>query len=199
MIASVRNDRIQFATMRPPGSPFSTLERRVLLVAPPEVVTLAATGDVAEAVEVTVYFKADVPLAKAEQLAASARERRDVAAVKLTTADDALAEFREFSGFGAALEALAVTAGSAKTIPSPVAPAETSLATRVASQSHGRIFLLRGLLNVFSLGMDTLARKIRAKGMPAEVTNFTNWRFPCQNNVTWFWNGSSAPFKICVF
>lgn len=66
----------------------------------------AATGDVAEAVEVTVYFKADVPLAKAEQLAASARERRDVAAVKLTTADDALAEFREFSGFGAALEAL---------------------------------------------------------------------------------------------
>lgn len=71
---------------------------------------------------------------------------------------------------------LAVTAGSAKTIPSPVAPAETSLATSVASQSHGRIFLLRGLLNVFSLGMDTLARKIRAKGMPAEVTNFTNWR-----------------------
>ena len=66
----------------------------------------AATGDVAESVDVTVYFKADVPLAKAQQLASSARARSDVAAVKLTTADEALAEFREFSGFGAALEAL---------------------------------------------------------------------------------------------
>jgi cell division transport system permease protein len=66
----------------------------------------AATGDVAEAVEVTVYLKSDVPLAKAQQLAASARGRGGVAAVTLVTADQALAEFREFSGFGTALEAL---------------------------------------------------------------------------------------------
>lgn len=66
----------------------------------------AATGGVAEAVEVAVYLKADVPLAKAEQLAVSARGRSGVAAVTLVSADAALAEFREFSGFGAALEAL---------------------------------------------------------------------------------------------
>ncbi len=66
----------------------------------------AAAGGVAEAVDVTVYLKADVPLAKAQQLASSARGRGDVAAVTLTTADEALAEFREFSGFGAALESL---------------------------------------------------------------------------------------------
>ena len=71
---------------------------------------------------------------------------------------------------------LAATAGTAKTIPSPVPRPEASFATNVASESQGRIFLLRGLLNVFSLGMDTLARKIRAKGLPAQVTNFTNWR-----------------------
>lgn len=65
---------------------------------------------------------------------------------------------------------------SAKTIPSPVPRPAASVATTVATEPHGRIFLLRGLLNVFSLGMDTLARKIRAKGLPAQVTNFTNWR-----------------------
>ena len=71
---------------------------------------------------------------------------------------------------------LAAPAGWAKTVPSPVAPMGTGLATTVATQPQGRVILLRGLLNVFSLGMDSLARKIRAKGMPAQVTNFTNWR-----------------------
>ena len=71
---------------------------------------------------------------------------------------------------------LAAPAGWTKTVPSPVAPMGTGLATTVATQPQGRVILLRGLLNVFSLGMDSLARKIRAKGMPAQVTNFTNWR-----------------------
>jgi hypothetical protein len=31
-------------------------------------------------------------------------------------------------------------------------------------------------MNVFSLGMDSLARKLRAKDIPVRVTNFTNWR-----------------------
>jgi cell division transport system permease protein len=66
----------------------------------------AATGDLANAVEVTVYLKTDVPLDKATQLARSARQRDGVAAVTLIKADDALAEFREYSGFGAALQAL---------------------------------------------------------------------------------------------
>jgi hypothetical protein len=66
--------------------------------------------------------------------------------------------------------------GWAKTIPNPVSRPDAGLVTTVATQPNGRIFLLRGLLNVFSLGMDSLARKIRAKGLPAQVTNFTNWR-----------------------
>ncbi|MDB6089546.1 MAG: Cell division protein FtsX [Gammaproteobacteria bacterium] len=66
----------------------------------------AATGDFANAVDLSVYLKTDVPLAKAEQLARSARERAEVAAVTLIPADKALEEFRAYSGFGAALEAL---------------------------------------------------------------------------------------------
>jgi len=65
-----------------------------------------ATGGFADAVDMSVYFKTDVPLAKAQQLAADARQRSEVAQVSLIPADKALDEFRTYSGFGAALEAL---------------------------------------------------------------------------------------------
>jgi cell division transport system permease protein len=65
-----------------------------------------ATGGFANAVDLSVYLKTDVQLAKAEQLAHTARERPEVAAVTLIPADQALEEFRTYSGFGAALEAL---------------------------------------------------------------------------------------------
>jgi cell division transport system permease protein len=65
-----------------------------------------ATGGFTDAVDMSVYFKTDVPLAKAQQLAADARQRADVAEVSLIPADKALDEFRTYSGFGAALEAL---------------------------------------------------------------------------------------------
>lgn len=42
---SVRNDRIEFATARPPRSQFATLERRVVVTGPPELVELAHSGD----------------------------------------------------------------------------------------------------------------------------------------------------------
>jgi cell division transport system permease protein len=66
----------------------------------------AATGDFANAVDMSVYFKTDVPLNKAQQLAADARQKAGVAAVTLIPADKALEEFRTYSGFGAALQAL---------------------------------------------------------------------------------------------
>lgn len=61
--------------------------------------------------------------------------------------------------------------------PSAAPPAAIQPATgRPVAEGHGQVFLLRGLVNVFSLGMDTLARKIRAKDIPVRVTNFMNWR-----------------------
>jgi cell division transport system permease protein len=64
------------------------------------------TGDLAGAVDLAVYFKTDVPLPKAEQLARAARARPEVASVTLIPAEQGLAEFRAYSGFGAALGAL---------------------------------------------------------------------------------------------
>lgn len=66
----------------------------------------AATGNFGNAIDLSVYFKTGVPLAKAAQLAAAARERADVAEVTLIPADRGLEEFRSYSGFGDALAAL---------------------------------------------------------------------------------------------
>ena len=65
-----------------------------------------ATGDFADAVDLTVYLKTDVPLAKAQQLAHSAGQRADVAQVSLIPAEQGLADFKNYSGFGEALAAL---------------------------------------------------------------------------------------------
>jgi cell division transport system permease protein len=66
----------------------------------------AATGNFANAIDVSVYLKTDVPLAKAQQLAQAAQQRREVAAVTLIPADKGLEDFRTYSGFGDALTAL---------------------------------------------------------------------------------------------
>ena len=65
-----------------------------------------ATGNFANAVDVSVYLKTDVPLAKAQQLAQAAGQRADVAAVTVIPADKGLEDFRTYSGFGEALQAL---------------------------------------------------------------------------------------------
>ena len=65
-----------------------------------------ATGDFKDAVDLSVYLKTDVALSKAQQLESSARARPGVADVTLITADEALEEFRTYSGFGAALQVL---------------------------------------------------------------------------------------------
>lgn len=97
---------------RNPLATLFTLTVIAVALALPAVLGLAvtnarlATGDFADAVDMSVYFKTDIPLAKAEQLARSARARHGIAGVTLVSAEQGLAEFREHSGFGEALKAL---------------------------------------------------------------------------------------------
>jgi cell division transport system permease protein len=65
-----------------------------------------ATGNFAGAIELSVYLKTDVPLAKAQQLAQAAGQRAEVAQVRLISAEQGLEDFRNYSGFGDALAAL---------------------------------------------------------------------------------------------
>ncbi|HUN73799.1 MAG TPA: permease-like cell division protein FtsX [Steroidobacteraceae bacterium] len=64
------------------------------------------TSGVANAIDVSVYFRQGVPLAKVRELAAQARQHPGIGSVTVISADDGLKEFREYSGFGAALQAL---------------------------------------------------------------------------------------------
>lgn len=44
-----------------------------------------------------------------------------------------------------------------------------------AQPNRGHVYLLRGLANVFSLGMDDLAAKLNARGIPATVHEYGQW------------------------
>ena len=96
---------------RPAGSLLTVLVIAIALALPGILWLLvknaqAAAGTVTSSLELAVYFKTDTAIERAEQLAAAARQRKDVARVTLVSAEQGLAEFREYSGFGAALDAL---------------------------------------------------------------------------------------------
>jgi cell division transport system permease protein len=66
----------------------------------------SATGDLSNAVDFSVHFKLGTPIERVEQVAKGARERPGVDSVTVRTADQALEEFKQASGFGDALAAL---------------------------------------------------------------------------------------------
>lgn len=65
-----------------------------------------ATGNWNDAFDLTVYMDKRASAARTGALAQQLRRRDDVAAVRVITADQAMAEFRDNSGFGKALDGL---------------------------------------------------------------------------------------------
>ena len=65
-----------------------------------------ATGDLGNALDFTVHFKLGTPIERVQTLAKNARERTEIDSVTVKTADQALDEFKQASGFGDALSAL---------------------------------------------------------------------------------------------
>src|SRR5579863_3983779 len=65
-----------------------------------------AAGNWNEAYDLSVYLDKQAGAARVQALAKQLRLRGDVATVRLITAEQALAEFRADSGFGAALDVL---------------------------------------------------------------------------------------------
>ena len=45
----------------------------------------------------------------------------------------------------------------------------------VSAASTAHVYLLRGVLNIFSLGLDDIAAQLRARGIPVTVANFASW------------------------
>ena len=52
-------------------------------------------------------------------------------------------------------------------------PANAATSASAASSAH--VYLLRGVLNIFSFGLDDIAEKLRAQGIPVTVANFVSW------------------------
>ncbi len=44
-----------------------------------------------------------------------------------------------------------------------------------AAANGAHVYLLRGVLNVFSLGLDDIAAKLEAQGIPVTITNYLGW------------------------
>ena len=55
----------------------------------------------------------------------------------------------------------------------PIGATAAHAAATDAASAH--VYLLRGVLNIFSLGLDDIAAKLEAQGIPVTVTNYLGW------------------------
>jgi hypothetical protein len=51
----------------------------------------------------------------------------------------------------------------------------TGTVVEAAPTSTAHVYLLRGVLNIFSMGLDDIAAKLEAQGIPVTVTNYLGW------------------------
>jgi hypothetical protein len=63
-------------------------------------------------------------------------------------------------------------------------------------QGPTKVYLLRGLMNVFSLGMDDLAAKLQADGISATVTNHADSDFVASRLVMGYNGGDHGPIVL---
>lgn len=70
---------------------------------------------------------------------------------------------------------------TASTKPTAATDGRSTRANPAPAQKNGHVYLLRGLLNIFSLGMDDLGSKIQARGISASVHNHSEWQSLADN------------------
>jgi cell division transport system permease protein len=99
----------------------------------------AATGNWNDAFDLSVYMNKKASAARAASVAKQLRQRGDVATVRVITADQALAQFRNDSGFGKALDALSDNPLPDTLIVTPTLPASTPQGTDALKQAIAAI------------------------------------------------------------
>ena len=99
----------------------------------------AATGNWNDAFDLSVYMNKKASAARAASVAKQLRQRGDVATVRVVTADQALAQFRNDSGFGKALDALSDNPLPDTLIVTPTLPASTPQGTDALKQAIATI------------------------------------------------------------
>lgn len=64
------------------------------------------------------------------------------------------------------------------------------------AQSRAHVYLLRGLMNIFSLGMDSLAQEIQHYGIYATVHNYSEWQTLADHAAAAYRAGKEGPIII---
>jgi hypothetical protein len=63
-------------------------------------------------------------------------------------------------------------------------------------QPSAHVYLLRGLLNIFSLGMDTLAEELKGRGVDATVHGYGDWQTLADQAAADYKAGKEAPIIL---
>jgi hypothetical protein len=64
------------------------------------------------------------------------------------------------------------------------------------AESRAHVYLLRGLMNIFSLGMDSLAQEIQHRGIYATVHNYSEWQALADHAAAAYRAGKEGPIII---
>lgn len=76
------------------------------------------------------------------------------------------------------------------------ATAAGTTAADAAPRRAGHVYLYRGILNVFSLGMDQIAYKLQAAGVVATVSNHTAWSSEASEMIAQYQAGNREPIIL---
>jgi len=121
----------------------------------------AVTANWNQTLDISVYMNKGAGIARVQAVAKQLRARSDVAAVRVITADEALTEFRQKSGFGGALDALtdnplpdtlvvtpALTAGTAQAMAALQAAIAATADVQTVQVDTQWVQRLQGMLDV---------------------------------------------------
>src|SRR3954451_4558195 len=78
----------------------------------------------------------------------------------------------------------------------PLLAGSASAATSASAASSAHVYLLRGVLNVFSFGLDDIAEKLRAQGIPVTVANFVSWSSLANEAASEYRSGRIKPIVL---
>ena len=73
-------------------------------------------------------------------------------------------------------------------------PVTAAPSTSAAASAH--VYLLRGVLNIFSFGLDDIAEKLRAQGIPVTVANFVSWSSLANEAAAEYRNGRTKTIVL---
>ena len=112
----------------------------------------------------------------------------------LPVASQARPASREQPGFGEPRGSSSPHAAQIRAIAAPEKPRRPA-AVRTGGGT-GHVYLLRGLLNIFSLGMDDLAAKLQARGVVATVHNHSEWQSLADEIAAKYKAGKHGPIVL---